>query len=215
MLLSSYYVGTVQDDAYPACCILLTNRTAEHRPEYSPLGRNGPWWDDQTTDIHYRHGRRKPHFLVESDIPMSLASEFRFTRHAKCARGVCPESFSEDWARPLFMARAVSQKVVDQPSRPVPAIANSRDEWFLGWRKLEQRVRNLAKEYGGATRSTDEGSSAAATALLTAIGDQNIEAAWEACRAFRSADDILLSVRNLVFSAFGLTLSDAEAFWNS
>jgi hypothetical protein len=182
---------------------------------YSPIIRNGPWWHDQTTGLHHFNANRTLHFVVERELDLTSAKEFRFTDHTeRCTNngGIakCNESFSAEYARPVFVAQAVARNAIDQAARPFAAVANSKEQWCLGWERLERMARTRVREFLGDIKAGSEDSDAIARALLKALGDNEIAGIMRVGSEFASEEDMTSALRDVVLPAFGMRLEDLD-----
>jgi hypothetical protein len=214
----SYYVGYVAK--YNAYQILLTERSdiMTLKP-YSATDRRGPWWYDQLSDQHCRHGDRTLHFIIARDLPLALATEIDITDHnencVKFREECADKGFSCQRAMAVFMARAVAHNAIDQVQHPMAAVASSTGEWCHCWEQIENMAHQRVQHFSGELTAGHGGSEAAAKALLEAIGENLPETIRQVGKQFQSADEMIQSLKDVVFPAFGLSEHEWTLFKQS
>ena len=214
----AHYAGYIPE--YNAYQILLTERAdIQTLKPYSAIDGHGPWWHNLVSDQHLRRGDRTLHFVIDRDLPLALATEIDITDHnEKCIKfheGCVDKGFDCQRAMAIFMARAVAHSAVDQVQRPITAVARSTHEWYRCWQQIEKMVHQRVQHFSGGLLAGHGGSEAVAKALLEAIGDNVPEGIRQAGRQFRSADEMIQSLKDVAFPPFGLSEHEWTLFKQS
>lgn len=79
-----YWVETIEKYSPPACRILITGQNYDSDPElipYDPTDGDGPWWLDESENVHYRNGDICLEIMLEAELGLAACKEISFVKH--------------------------------------------------------------------------------------------------------------------------------------
>ncbi len=207
-----YWVG-VMDYRPPACRILITdqNRDGQLLP-YRPADGDGPWWHDESHDIHFWNGRYCLELMLESTIPLDTVSSLKFVQHhpQRCSvdPSACPDR-GDDAGRGAarLLAGACAHRLLDrQPSLWLNDDERPNKALKRAWGELSFRLTKGIRDWHGAVTRDDSAAAALARSVLASIGDRRKMDRRELVSLFRTADDVIEACAALIER--GLDLPD-------
>lgn len=146
-----YWIEVIPYDT-PACRILITDRDHSELAVYDPASRDGPWWFDANSGIHYYNGTTCLEFMFEGDLICDNHVRVSFVKHHESycavnstrARDCSELGMTEIEARRRFLAGLLGRKIGVDPvwfsreTEPVPAEINGAWSDLLPWLSSEK-----------------------------------------------------------------------------
>ena len=133
-----FYWVEIMDYRPPACRILVTdqdyNADSKMLP-YDPRIGDGPWWWDETNDIHYRNSRICLEVMLETELSLSAVKDITFVLHHANYCCIDPSACSDrgidgQEASARFLAGIIAEDI-DVSVIPVEKFhANAGNWWF-------------------------------------------------------------------------------------
>lgn len=211
-----YWVESVPYEI-PALRILVTSSDHESELEiYDPTKGDGPWWYDKSHKIHYRNGHYCLEVMLESDLSLEDCSGVTIGSHSNqwcCVNRNNPRSCADFGLRrnkggAYFLSRVVGTGLETDVLRFTRLNASGNrvpaDELEFAYSTLSNGIMNHV-DFGGDLESTDPQATSVAQAILTAYSFRQDEQRRRLASLFSSKDEMLMSCRAVVASAFHLT----------
>lgn len=187
-----------------ACRILITDKDYDADPElrqYDPTVGDGPWWYQESEDVHYRNSNICLEFMLEFEISTAAFKKISFVKHH--ATGCCIDaSFCPDKgmdhqeAAARFLAGVVSEGVnTDQVTLDDFSI---RSGW---WWSMEILPKKGYRGVSGVT-AADRAAPALARSVLAAYYRRNDAEFLNLSGLFADKSELQSSVHALIVERF-------------